>query len=297
VRLGGAGNVQVRVVYAGVSMPDVLMASGRYQTRHPLPFTPGCEFSGVVESSSDDRFLPGARVAGLVTHGAFAQAVRVDADSLLPLPDMIPLDQAAALPVNYLTVYYALHDRARVAPGNRVLVRGAGGGIGTAAVELARCAGAGEICAVASSARKRDVATSLGAGRAVARIADLPDDVRFDIVVDPVGGDDAVEAMRRLEQHGKHLIVGFTSGTIPSVAFNRLLLRNIDLIGVYLGRRREVAPADVLRAWDAICDLVVAGRISPAIDSIHPLTDAAEAMRIIDERRACGKVLLGIGAE
>jgi NADPH:quinone reductase len=288
------GRTTVEVAYAGVVMPDVLLSQGRYQDQPPLPFTLGCEFAGIVASVGDPRFPPGSRVAGIVAHGAFAERIVVDPGLLLPVPDGVPLDLAAALPANHLTAHYALHARGRIRAGERVLVRGAGGGVGTAAVQLAKAAGAGTIAAVASTPAKRSLALAQGADIAVADPGELAGLEGFDIVVDPVGGTGAVDALRRLRQHGRHLVIGFADGGIPEIAFNRLLLRNIDLVGVYLGYRRQVAPAEIEQMWEELCTLVLQGRASPVIDSVHPLTDVVAALRVIEQRRAQGKVLVRI---
>lgn len=292
------GDTRVRVAFAGVSMPDILMSKGLYQQRHALPFTLGCEFAGVVEESRDASFPVGSRVVGLVSRGAFADVARANGVDLLPVPDAMSLELAAAIPVNYLTMHYALHDRGRIARGDRVLVRGAGGGIGIAALQLANAAGAAHIVAIASTEVKRRAARDLGADLAVATVAESdPDAVGFDIVVDPVGGDDAIDALRTLRQHGRYLIIGFASGGIPSTAFNRVLLRNIDLIGVYLGFRRQTHPDDVRRIWDDVCRLAITGEAVPLVDSVHPLDDAAAAMQIVERRQVVGKVLLRVAGE
>jgi NADPH:quinone reductase len=176
-----------------------------------------------------------------------------------------------------------------------VLVRGAGGGIGIAAVQLARAAGARIVVAIASTEEKRRAALAEGADAAVASVDELAPDARdFDIVVDPVGGDDAIDALRTLRQHGRYLVIGFAAGGIPQIAFNRLLLRGIDLVGVYLGFRRQAFPDEIPPMWDAVCDLVVSGRISPVIDSVHPLEDVTAALARVDERRVVGKVVLRV---
>lgn len=294
---GALGSIAVRVAFGGIAMPDVLLSKGQYQDRPPLPFTLGCEFAGSVESSKDSRFPIGSRVAGILPYGAFAEVIHVDAANLLPVPDAVPLELAAALPINYLTMHYALHARGRISAGDRVLVRGGAGGIGIAAIQLARAAGASTIAAIASTKGKRKLALTEGADVAVGSPLELAETDGFDIVVDPVGGEDAVAAFRTVRQHGRYLIIGFAGGVIPTIAFNRVLLRNADLIGIYLGFRRQIAPEEISAMWADVCALAIDGAISPVIDSIHPLADVVPALEVVDQRRARGKVLLRISPE
>ncbi len=294
------GQVLIDVAAAGVSFPDVLLTRGEYQVKPPVPFVPGAEVAGFVRVAPAGSGLEvGDRVAAFPFLGGFAEQVVCDPGLVFPLPDGVTFDQGAALPMNYLTCHFALRTRGRLAEGEKVLVHGAAGGIGTAAIQLARAWGA-TVYAVVSDAAKADVARSAGADEVVLAdgfresVADLTSGHGVDVVVDPVGGDRFTDSLRSLAPLGRLLVIGFTAGNIPEVKVNRLLLNNIDVVGVGWGAywTGVGGPGFVRRQWDDLVPLLEDGRLDPVIGSVRSLDEVAVALSDIDERRATGKVLL-----
>lgn len=293
--------VLVDVHAAGVSFPDVLLTKGEYQIKPPLPFVPGSEVAGTVIAAPDDaEARPGDRVAAFPGMGGFAERVAVNADLVFPLPDRVGFEAAAALPMNYLTVEFALCRRGRLAAGETVLVHGAAGGIGTAAIQIAKAFGASAI-AVVSTDEKRAVAQAAGADHVV--LADgFRDAVKehtggrgVDIVLDPVGGDRFTDSLRSLAPEGRMLVVGFTGGDIPTVKVNRLLLNNLDVVGVGWGAYVMPRKGYVRQQWSALLPHLESGALDPPIGATFPLEKAADALAELEQRRATGKVLLTTG--
>jgi NADPH2:quinone reductase len=295
-----AGHVLVDVHEAGVSFPDVLMSRGLYQMRPELPFVPGAECAGVVREAADgSAFRPGDRVAAFPVLGAFAETVAVPEAMVFALPDAVPFEVGAALPMNYLTVHFALTQRGRLERGEVVLVHGAAGGIGTAAIQMARAMDA-RVIAVVSSEDKIETARAAGAHHIVlaegflAATKELTDGRGVDVVVDPVGGDRFTDSLRSLAPEGRLLVIGFTAGQIPEVKVNRLLLNNISVVGVGWGAFWMPDPGFLREQWDAILPLLESGLLAPPIGTRHPLDDVVGALTEIDERRARGKVTLTV---
>ena len=294
------GHVLVDVHEAGVSFPDVLMSRGLYQMRPDLPFVPGAECAGVVrEAAEGSAFRPGDRVAAFPVLGAFAETVAVPEAMVFPLPEAVPFEVGAALPMNYLTVHFALTRRGQLERGEDVLVHGAAGGIGTAAIQLARAMDA-RVIAVVSSEDKIETARSAGAHHIVladdflAGVKELTQGRGVDVVVDPVGGDRFTDSLRSLAPEGRLLVIGFTAGQIPEVKVNRLLLNNISVVGVGWGAFWMPDPSYLRTQWEAILPLLESGALAPPIGTRHPLDDVAGALAEIDERRAQGKVTLTV---
>jgi NADPH2:quinone reductase len=294
----GAGQVLVDVHAVGVNFPDVLMSKGLYQLRPELPFTPGSECAGIVrEAPEGSGFRPGDRVAAFPVLGAFAEAVAVPSEFVFPLPDSVSFRVGAALPMNYLTVHFALLRRGRLEAGETVLVHGAAGGIGTAAVQLAKAFGA-RVIAVVSTEEKAAVARAAGADETVMvvgflqRVKELTNGRGVDIVVDPVGGDRFTDSLRSLAVEGRLLVIGFTAGEIPTVRVNRLLLGNTSVVGVGWGAFWTLDKAYIRSQWDEIVPLLEQGLIDPPLGTDHALADASAALVELDERRATGKVTL-----
>jgi NADPH2:quinone reductase len=294
--------VAVEVAAAGVCFPDVLLTRGRYQVTPDLPFVPGSEVAGRVRSAPPGSgYAVGDRVAAFPFLGGFAEVVEVDPALVFPLPDAVTYDKGAALPMNYLTCHFALRERARLSPGETVLVHGAAGGIGTAAVQLA-AAWEARVLAVVSSADKAEVARAAGADEVVLAdgfreaVADLTSGRGVDVVVDPVGGDRFTDSLRCLAPGGRHLVLGFTAGSIPEVKVNRLLLNNVSLVGVGWGAwwtgRGGPGPAYVRRQWDDLVPLLESGAVDPVIGEVRALDDVVAALSAMEERRATGKILL-----
>ncbi|MDV3221127.1 NADPH:quinone oxidoreductase family protein [Intrasporangium sp.] len=294
------GHVLIDVHEAGVSFPDVLQSKGLYQMKPDLPFIPGAECAGVVRRAGDDSiFQPGDRVAAFPILGAFAESVAVPEERVFPLPEAVSFAAGAALLMNYLTVHFALVRRAQIERGETVLVHGAAGGVGTAAIQLARAMDA-RVIAVVSSPEKRAVAERAGAHHVIdaddflASAKELTGGRGVDIVVDPVGGDRFTDSLRSLAPEGRVLVIGFTAGSIPEVKVNRLLLSNTSVVGVAWGAMWTNEPEYLRAQWTAITPLLENGSIDPLIGSTHPLDEVAAALTEIDERRALGKVTLRV---
>jgi NADPH:quinone reductase len=295
--LRGPDDVLVDVRAAGVNFPDVLQTKGLYQYRPELPFTLGAEAAGVVRAAPDGSPLrPGDRVVAFTTTGAFGEVVAVSPDGVLPLPENVGFEAAAGLPMNYLTAQFALVVRGHLRAGQVVLVHGAAGGVGTACVQLATALGAAVIAVVSSDA-KAEVARAAGATHAVP-VEGFRDAVKalggVDLVVDPVGGDRFTDSLRCLRPEGRLLVIGFTAGEIPTVKVNRLLLNNIDVVGVGWGAYALSRPGYAAGQWAELVPHLRSGALDPPIGGRFPLEKAAEALATIDERRVLGKIILTV---
>jgi NADPH2:quinone reductase len=283
------GELVVEVRAAGVSFPDLLMTRGEYQLRQELPFTLGWEAAGeVVRAPAGGRFAVGERVMTL-SFGAHAERVAAVAEMTFTLPEELSWEEGAALPLNYLTALAAVERRGRVRAGESVLVHGAAGGVGTAAIQVAKSLGAQVIASVSTEA-KAGVARAAGADEVVVGEefrGQLPGAV--DVVIDPVGGNERFkESLRSLAPEGRLVVVGFTSGEIPECRVNRLLLRNVDVCGCSFG----VLASDIEGAASRLRELVASGAIAPLVGASYPLEDGAAALCELAERRATGKLVL-----
>jgi NADPH2:quinone reductase len=295
----GPDEVLIRVHAAGVSFPELLQTRGRYQYSPDLPFVPGAEVCGeIIAAPEGAAHRAGDRVAAFSLIGGFAEKAVAAAERVFPLGDSISYQQGAALPLNYLTAYFGLVERGKMAGGESVLVHGAAGGVGSAAVQIARAFGSGRVIAVTSTREKGDVAVAAGADEYV-----LADGFReavlggaspggVDIVFDTVGGDRFTDSLRCLKDDGRLLVIGFTSGEVPSVKVNRLLFGNTAVVGVGLGVYGFTRPGHIGRCWAAIAPQIASGKLDPVIGATFPLEEAADALTVLDERRATGKVLL-----
>ncbi|MEU4650277.1 NADPH:quinone oxidoreductase family protein [Nocardia fluminea] len=295
------GRVRVRVGAAAVNFPDVLLIAGEYQISVPPPFVPGSEFAGVITELGDrvDGVAIGDRVTGTGLYGAFAEEIIVSAEKLTRTPDDIDDRTAAAFGVAHRTAYHTLRSVARVSAGDRLLVLGAGGGVGLAAVQLGALLGA-EVTAVASSTEKLTTAAAYGATRLVDRRtgdfrrelrAVLPDGA--DAVVDPVGGTLAEPALRALRRGGRYVTVGFASGNIPQIPLNLVLVKGIHILGFQF---QDIAADEFQRNESELADLFATGRVRPHIDSVVPLDRTAGALRTVADGRAIGKVVIDVVA-
>jgi NADPH2:quinone reductase len=305
----GPREALVRIHACGLNFPDVLMLQGKYQRKPPLPFTPGCEFSGIVESVGPDvaGFKPGDRVCGTVDYGALAQKLAVSADNLVLLPPSVDMDQAAALLYTYGTSLYALRERGALAAGNSLLVLGAGGGVGVAAVELGKALGA-RVVAAASSESKLDLARSKGADLALRYPLDMRDKQHqrefadrlkeasgangFDVICDPIGGDYAEPALRSIAWQGRYVVVGFAAGAIPRIPLNLPLLKGCQIVGSVWGTATARDPQLRLQLRKELIDLFAQGRIRPHIHCKFDLAQAQAGLKVLAERRAVGKVIV-----
>jgi NADPH2:quinone reductase len=292
----GDDQVLIRVHAAGVAFPELLQSRGLYQMKPDLPFTPGAEIAGEVLSAPDGSGLkPGDRVAALCMLGGFAEQAVSSVDLTFPLPDAVSYEQGASVIFNYGTAYFALVERGHLQAGESVLVHGAAGGIGTAAIQVAKAFGAGRVVAVTSTAEKGAIALEAGADEFV--LADgFKDGVtaggKVDVVVDPVGGDRFTDSLRCLAEDGRLLVIGFTAGEIPTVKVNRLLLNNVAVVGVGWGAYALSRPGHIAKEWAALAPHLESGALRPVVGPTFPLADAAQALLTLDERRATGKVLL-----
>jgi NADPH2:quinone reductase len=290
--------VLVEVRAAGVNFPDVLQTKGLYQYKPDLPFTLGSEVTGVVRDAPDGSPLrAGDRVAAFASTGAFAEVAAVQADHVLPLPDEVSFAKGACLPMNYLTAHFALLVRGHLRKGQTVLVHGAAGGVGTACVQLAAALGA-RVVAVVSTEEKAAAARAVGAHETVLAegfrdaVKELTGGAGVDLVVDPVGGDRFTDSLRSLAPEGRLLVVGFTGGDIPTVRVNRLLLNNIDVVGVGWGAFALARPGYLAGQWAELEPHLRSGALDPLMSATFPLERAAEALARIDERQVTGKVVL-----
>jgi NADPH2:quinone reductase len=297
----GPGQVVVAVEAAGVNFPDALMVQGKHQNKPRLPYIPGGELAGVVARVGPgvDHVQLGQRVYGTRIYGAYADEAIADAAHLRVIPDGISFEQAAVLSIAYQTSYYSLVSLAGLKAGETVLVLGAAGGVGLAAVEIARALGA-RVIAAASSPEKLAVCVAHGADETIdyeagdlrARIRELSSGRGVDVVYDPVGGKYAEPALRGLAWRGRYLVVGFAAGEIPCVPLNLVLLKGASVIGVFLGEAWARDP-EIARQVDAgVADLVSSGRIRPLVSARYPLDAASLALRAMLERRVTGKIVV-----
>jgi NADPH2:quinone reductase len=283
------GLVLVDVHAAGLSFVDLLLSRGEYQVKLDPPFTLGIQFAGVDPA--------GRRVAG-VSFGAFSEKVAVPEFALLPLPDAVSFEQGAVLGANYQSAHFALARRGRVARGETVVVHGAGGGVGSAAVQVAKALGA-RVIAVASDERKREVAAGAGADDTIGsdegwhrEVKALTEGAGAQVVFDPVGGSRLEQSLRCLAPEGRLLVVGFAAGEIPQIEANRVLLRNADVVGVNWGGIAMTRPDVVASAGEDLARWLEEGRIAPVVGERYALEDGAQALRAIEQRTAAGNLVL-----
>lgn len=295
---GASDGVLIEVAAAGVSFPDLLMSRGRYQSKPPLPFVPGVEVAGTVLSAPGGEFQPGDRVMAVTMVGGFAQRASAPASLTLRVPGGLPLEAAGGFVMNYHTAHFALARRGRLRPGQLLVVHGAGGGLGSAAVQVGRGLGA-RVAAVVSSDEKAAIARRAGAeavvdarGDWVAESRRLGDGRGADVIFDPVGGDRFEQSLRCLAPEGRLVVVGFTEGRIPSVQVNRLLFRNVDVVGAAWGAFLAVEPSLLAATQDALNRMIEGGAVAPIVGATFPLARAADALRMLEERRALGKIVL-----
>jgi NADPH2:quinone reductase len=297
---GGDGEVIIDAHAAGVAFPDVLQSRGLYQYKPQMPYTPGAEVAGVVRSAPDDAHVTaGDRVAALtMLCGAMAEVVALQPDRVFKLPDSVSFEAGAGLLFNDLTVHHALRTRGRLAEGETVLVHGAAGGVGTSALRLAPAWGAAHTMAVVSTEDKIAVAKAAGASDVVLAdgfkdaVKELTGGRGVDIVVDPVGGDRFTDSLRSLAPGGRLLVIGFTGGEVPTVKVNRLLLNNVDVVGVGWGAWTLTHPGYLREQWAELEPLLAVGRVSAPEPIVYPLDRAADAIASLEDRTAKGKVVV-----
>ena len=292
--------VVIDVHAAGVAFPDALQSRGLYQHKPELPYTPGAELAGVVRSApAGAHVTAGDRVAGLtMLNGAMAEVIVLQPDFVFKLPDSVSFEAGAGLLFNDMTVHHALLTRGRLADGETVLVHGAAGGVGTSTLRLAPAWGASRTIAVVGSEDKIAAAEAAGASDVVLAdgfrdaVKELTDGRGVDIVVDPVGGDRFTDSLRSLAPGGRLLVVGFTGGEIPTLKVNRLLLNNVDAVGVGWGAWALTHPGYLGDQWADLEPLLASGEVSAPEPVVYPLDRAADAIASLEDRSAKGKVVV-----
>lgn len=295
-----ADGVVIDVHAAGVAFPDALQSRGLYQYKPELPYTPGGEIAGVVRSApAGSHVSAGDRVAGLtMLCGGMAEVVTLPAERVFALPDAVSFEAGAGLLFNDLTVLFALRERGRLTEGETVLVHGAAGGIGTSTLRLAPALGAGRTIAVVSTEAKGEIARAAGATDVVLAdgfkdaVKELTGGRGVDIVLDPVGGDRVTDSLRSLAPGGRLLVVGFTGGDIPVIKTNRLLLNNVDAVGVGWGAWTMTHPGYAAAQWAELEPLLASGAVTAPEPEIYPLERAGEAIAALENRTAKGKVVV-----
>ncbi len=297
----GPGQVVIQVGAAGVNFPDTLIIQNLYQFKPDLPFSPGGEVAGIVASvgSGVDHVAVGDRVIAFPGWGGFAEQVVVEARTVIPIPDSMPTDVAAAFVMTYGTSYHALKDRADPMPGESLLVLGAAGGVGLAAVELGKVMGL-RVLAAASTDEKLAVCREHGADETInyssedlkSRTKELTGGDGADIVYDPVGGDYTEAALRATAWRGRLLVVGFASGPIPKIPLNLTLLKGCDIRGVFWGSFAAREPEANARNLADLVGFYEAGTIKPYISARYPLEETGSALRAVMDRKATGKIVI-----
>jgi NADPH:quinone reductase len=295
--------VRIKVGAAGLNFPDVLVIQGKYQVKPPLPFVPGMEGAGtVLEVGSEVRGLkPGQRVMGFGggSGGWFAEETVMPQDGIYPIPDAMPFEIAAGFPVVYGTSHYALVQRGRLKRGEVLLVHGASGGVGMTAVELGLAMGA-TVIGTGGSDEKLKAVTALGAAHVINyaresirdRVLELTGGRGADVIYDAVGGDCTDQSMRCIARHGRLLVIGFTSGRIPTVKTNLPLLKECSVIGVAFRRYGLEEPAAHRAVLDEVLGLWSAGKLKPHVSAMYPLEQVKDAMAALVARRVVGKLVL-----
>ncbi|MCX8115745.1 MAG: NADPH:quinone oxidoreductase family protein [Burkholderiaceae bacterium] len=295
-----AGEVRLKVLAAGVNFPDALIIQKKYQVQPPLPFVPGTEVAGTIDAVGEGVSLArGTRVVAFVGTGGFAEYVCVNAAQTIPLPAGVSDEVAAGFTMTYATSHHALSDRAQLKAGETLLVLGAAGGVGLAAVELGKLAGA-RVIAAASTDEKLAACHAVGADALINySTLDLRESVRTltegkgaDVVYDPVGGGYTEPALRSLAWRGRLLVVGFANGEIPSIRTNLLLLKEASLVGVYWGEFAKREPKANARMIGELMSWLAQGRLKPRVSHVYPLHDTPRALDDLLHRRAIGKLVI-----
>jgi NADPH2:quinone reductase len=301
----GAGQVRIRIEAASLNFPDLLIVQNKYQMKPPLPFVPGSEYAGVVEAVGEGvkHLRPGQRVACLSGTGGFGTHTLAPAALCMPLPEGFPAVDAAAFIMIYATSYHALMDRAQLKAGETVLILGAAGGVGTAAIQIAKAAGA-RVIAAASSDEKCALCATLGADATInyaqhGPLASLRDEIKRltdgkgpDVIYDPVGGDFAEPAFRSIAWRGRYLVVGFASGPIPALPLNLALLKGASIVGVFWGDFAKREPQANAAMMQALAGMYAKGQVKPVIDQTLPMAELHKAYAIMGSRSVKGKLVL-----
>jgi len=297
----GKGEVRVAIKAASLNFPDLLIVQGKYQMKPPLPFVPGAEFAGVVEAVGEGvkHLAVGTHVAGFAGTGGFGTHAIAPAFVLMPLPPVFSFEDAAAFLCTYGTTYHALMDRAALKAGETVLVLGAAGGVGTAAIQIAKAAGA-KVIAAASTDEKCALCRELGADATINystenlrdALKTLTEGKGPDVVYDPVGGDLTEQAFRSIAWRGRHLIIGFANGPIPALPLNLPLLKGASVMGVFWGEFAKREPQNNAACLMQLAAWYMEGKIKPVIEHKLPMSQLKEAFALMGSRQVRGKVVL-----
>lgn len=297
----GPQEIRLRVLACGVNFADSLIIAGKYQAKPELPFGPGSEVCGEVIERGGEVSAPqlGQRVIALTGGNGFAEEVVVQGTAVVPVPSEMPSDVAAAFPIAYGTSHMALWDKARLQPGETLVVHGASGGVGLTAVEIGKAMGA-RVIATASTAEKREIAKSRGADELInssdedlrIRIKDLTDGKGADVIYDPVGGGVFDASLRSINFNGRILIIGFASGSIPQIPANIVMVKNVDILGLNWGNYQRFAPALLAHSFKQLMDWYREGKIRPLISQRFTLEETRAAIEHVAERKAKGKVVV-----
>ncbi len=300
----GPSQVRVKVEAAALNFLDTLIIKGQYQFKPPFPFTPGVEVAGTIEAvGAGSRFKPGMRVCGNISTGGYATHAILDDGAVAPIPDNLSFAEGSALPIVYPTAHLCLKDAGRMQPGETVLVHAGAGGVGLAAIQLAKAWGAGKILATAGGDDKCKVCVDQGAHEAydyngtgadtwVEKVKAATGGKGADIIIDMVGGKIAEQSLRVLNWRGRFIVVGFAGGTIPNLPANRLLLKAASAIGVFWGETAKREPKTVQAVFADLMGLLAAGKIKPVVTSTYKLSNAPQAMIDLGTRKTHGKVVL-----
>jgi NADPH:quinone reductase len=301
----GAGEVVVSIKAASVNFPDVLIIQNKYQFKPPLPFSPGSELAGVVKEVGPGvtQVMPGDKVIAFTAFGAFAEEVKTEAARLLPLPEGMSFEEGASFILTYGTTDHALRDRAQMQPGETLLVLGAAGGVGVAAIEVGKALGA-RVIACASSDEKLAVCRQHGADETInyanedlrERIKALTGAGGVDVIYDAVGGPYSEPAFRSIAWRGRHLVIGFAAGDIPKLPLNLALLKGASVVGVFWGDFTRREPQVFAESARQLGRWYREGKLKPHVSATFPLARAAEAMNLLASRQAKGKVVIRISA-
>lgn len=297
----GEKEVLIKIDVCSVNFPDTLIIQGKYQFKPELPFSPGSDIAGVIESvgSGVKNFKPGDKVVALVPHGGFAEKVVASAKTCFPKPPGMSPTHAASFLMAYGTSYHALKDRARLKEGETLLVLGASGGVGLAAVELGKVMGA-RVIAAASTQEKLDICKEHGADEVInyteenlkERVKELTGKKGADVIYDPVGDKFAEPALRAIARHGRYLVVGFAAGDIPRIPLNLTLLKECQIVGVFWGSFAMKEPQDNLQNTMELVKMFHEKKINPRIHASYSLEDAPKALEEIMSRKVKGKVVI-----
>jgi NADPH2:quinone reductase len=301
--MGELGDVRIAVHAAGLNFADTLVVQGRYQVKPALPFTPGMEVAGeVIEVASHVTDVNvGQRVMAIVGHGGYSEQVVAPHSTVYPIPDTMDWQTAAGFPIVYGTAHAALCERARLLPDETLLVHGAAGGVGLAAVEIGKCLGA-TVIATAGGPDKLAIAKQYGADHLIDyRTSDVRDCVLdmtekrgVDVVFDPVGGAIFDASLRVTASGGRILLIGFASGTVPQIPANIMLVKNVDVMGIHFSAMRQDDPVGVQRSFATLLQWFQVGDLRPHVSQTFALEDALDALTMLVERRSTGKVILKI---